>query len=1191
MVFGQGTGYSPNKGDDVRIRQLIQKLSKKDLPNKVPYTGATTDVDLGVFSLTAHNLIANNAVIVGDTLTLTSGSISDSSKNITFDLNNLNDVGSIAFDTTVGAPTLGKGELDWSNEDRTLNLGLGGDVTLQIGQESYKRVLNNTGGPLSNGTVIFIDSAIDGIPTVEKALAIENDVALKTIGILTEDIGSGGTGFATTFGKVHDVDTSLYALGDVMYLSDITPGAYTDLRPTQGSYVVSLGSVTRVGALDGEIDVTYVNVLSPDDIMNATGFPRQNDLPKEDVYDFDNILRRFTIEPNTAEGFEYYYVWQKGVKYLKYTEDFLDIPDVTGMYYFYFDFGVLTYDYNPSNAEVRDIILNRVSLAQIYWNSTQQEQVYFGDERHGDVMAADTHSYLHFSRGSVWITGLSLGDFIVDGAGNIDADAQFSMEDGISADEDLVNISDGHPSTEGLPISWLIGADREVFLTLNPGFSVLTDIDAGVGITGRLVYNYFDGVDWTLATVPNTNFVLCHVYATNDKTRPTVAIIGQDTYPNKPAAQAGALTEISNIQGNLFNEEIFPIATVIFQTKDGMTNSVKAAVVSTDTGSDYINWLGSELSIGAAPADHGNLTGLADDDHPQYLLLEGRGGQTITDNIVIEGQTDIEQLVVKLADIQTNTNGAIQIQDDLGAELMTVRTLADSNVFIGSTNAGVLTTGSNDIGIGKSALASNTTGSNNIGVGTLALLVNTTGYDNVCVGTNTLRSSIDGIGNMAIGTRAIFNNTTGDFNSGIGTETLYNNISGGSNSAIGTQALYGNTIGSNNTGIGRSAGSSNDEGPNNTTVGYFAGANFTGKDNTIIGAFAGRGSGSYTMDASVFIGYRAGYFETRNSTLYIANSDTTTPLIYGEFDTPFVKINAPTDIDNVLTVIGKTDTEHLIVKAATGQTLAHPSIELQNSSGTCLLSIFSDNTFNAYIGCGAVGLGTSTGFGNIAYGSNTLFSNTSGGLNSAIGFSCLFNNTTGGLNTALGALSLNSTNTGGGNTAIGGRSLYSNTTGSDNIAIGNSAGDFCDGSNNVFIGAESGANTGAYSADNNVFIGYRAGFFETNSDKLYIANSDTTTPLVYGEFDNAILRIYGDLQLEDDNKIQFGTGQDAEIYYDGSDLIIEPDVVGTGEVHIAGTIQAEDYKSADGSLGATGSFTTADAKTVTVKNGLITAIV
>jgi len=46
-----------------------------------------------------------------------------------------------------------------------------------------------------------------------------------------------------------------------------------------------------------------------------------------------------------------------------------------------------------------------------------------------------------------------------------------------------------------------------------------------------------------------------------------------------------------------------------------------------------------------------------------------------------------------------------------------------------------------------------------------------------------------------------------------------------------------------------------------------------------------------------------------------------------------------------------------------------------------------------------------------------------------------------------------------------------------------------------------------------------------------------------------------------------------------------------GDNYLAGTVQAGGYKSSDGSAGATGSFTTADLKTVTVKDGIITSIV
>ena len=47
----------------------------------------------------------------------------------------------------------------------------------------------------------------------------------------------------------------------------------------------------------------------------------------------------------------------------------------------------------------------------------------------------------------------------------------------------------------------------------------------------------------------------------------------------------------------------------------------------------------------------------------------------------------------------------------------------------------------------------------------------------------------------------------------------------------------------------------------------------------------------------------------------------------------------------------------------------------------------------------------------------------------------------------------------------------------------------------------------------------------------------------------------------------------------------------SGGVNVADWIQSPEYKSADGSSGATGTFLSNDSKAVTVKNGLITSIV
>jgi hypothetical protein len=56
----------------------------------------------------------------------------------------------------------------------------------------------------------------------------------------------------------------------------------------------------------------------------------------------------------------------------------------------------------------------------------------------------------------------------------------------------------------------------------------------------------------------------------------------------------------------------------------------------------------------------------------------------------------------------------------------------------------------------------------------------------------------------------------------------------------------------------------------------------------------------------------------------------------------------------------------------------------------------------------------------------------------------------------------------------------------------------------------------------NVFLGSSAGYYETTSNKLYIANSRTSEPLLYGEFDNQYLEINGSMTVDD--SVGIGTG-------------------------------------------------------------------
>jgi hypothetical protein len=200
----------------------------------------------------------------------------------------------------------------------------------------------------------------------------------------------------------------------------------------------------------------------------------------------------------------------------------------------------------------------------------------------------------------------------------------------------------------------------------------------------------------------------------------------------------------------------------------------------------------------------------------------------------------------------------------------------------------------------------------------------------------------------------------------------------------------------------------------------------------------------------------------------------------------------------------------------------------------------NDDGYNYNIGIGPDAMAANAnGMWNIGIGSSSLNANTSGAYNTAIGFETLKLNTTGGSNSAFGYGALTSLTSGYANTAVGSYSFGSLDSGSSNIGLGSSTfGSLTTGTSNIAIGRWSGSamtegysnvyvgyevdrqnETGSYntmigsqagrtsaaigtehSKDGCVFIGFAAGYNETNSNKLYIENSSSSEPLIGGDF-------------------------------------------------------------------------------------------
>ena len=234
---------------------------------------------------------------------------------------------------------------------------------------------------------------------------------------------------------------------------------------------------------------------------------------------------------------------------------------------------------------------------------------------------------------------------------------------------------------------------------------------------------------------------------------------------------------------------------------------------------------------------------------------------------------------------------------------------------------------------------------------------------------------------------------------------------------------------------------------------------------------------------------------------------------------------------------------------------------------------YSNTTGNENVALGTASLRNNTsGVDNVAIGLASLYSNTSGGNNIAIGSGALHNTTNNDGNTAIGYMSSYYL-TEGGNVSLGYKSLYEATKSARNTIIGYESGySIVDvGGNNTFLGYQSGySNNGT----DNVFLGNRAGYNETGSNKLYIANSSTTTPLIYGEFDNDLLTINGHLSVTDSLNINGSAYADSIIDID--DLIYKKHTAETTVVNSSTyTVVSTDYFLAV-------TYTTTGAVTITI---------
>lgn len=489
-------------------------------------------------------------------------------------------------------------------------------IPFNFGDGSYNYALTNSSGTAipfgqgdwivnnAAGTLTFYGTVPSGMPpkisfykyiggkgsAAQAVTSVNGEVG--DVELTTDDIAEG---------SLNEYFTDEKAKAAVV--QDAINDGVTDMAPSQNAVFDALANLES--SVGGDIDsaIQAYNEVQKE----PTGFVDRT----SSIVTIDDVLGTITVAPTGAS----FTVYVKGNKYEKTAPETVSINAGIGNHYVYYNpSGVLSVTLTPDTS----LFIDNALVAIVYWNNETNSHTYFAEERHGLVMDGATHSYLHTTFGARYNSGLALQNFVVNGNGTLATHAQFTADSGVIKDEDIVL---SIPAQTQIPILY-----RQNQLWRKKAADAYPLIYSGTagytGANGRIPYNQYVGGAWQLTQAGNSAYVLVHLFATNDKENPIVGIQGTAEHNSIESARNAATSEISSLSGLPFAEFV-AIGSVMFQT-DSFANVPNAVIVSVDNqGTPYVDFRGTQLYTPAGTATtHSLLSGLSNDDHPQYLTQE-----------------------------------------------------------------------------------------------------------------------------------------------------------------------------------------------------------------------------------------------------------------------------------------------------------------------------------------------------------------------------------------------------------------------------------------------------------------------------------------------------------------------------------------------------------------------------------------
>jgi len=128
-------------------------------------------------------------------------------------------------------------------------------------------VRNSTGSTLTKGQIVYLSGATGNRPNALLAKADAEATSSKTIGMVIADIPNNSDGSISVNGTLHDLNTSAFTAGDMLWLSATTAGGMVaNTPPAEPNHAVFIGFVARSHPTQGRVVLAIQNGYELDEL-------------------------------------------------------------------------------------------------------------------------------------------------------------------------------------------------------------------------------------------------------------------------------------------------------------------------------------------------------------------------------------------------------------------------------------------------------------------------------------------------------------------------------------------------------------------------------------------------------------------------------------------------------------------------------------------------------------------------------------------------------------------------------------------------------------------------------------------------------------------------------------------------------------------------------------------------------------